>query len=289
MSARRNGRGAWRSPGPSVAAISRNFSPRWIGNRPSRFSIEMNVSTCVRSSTLPPQRRAPVIGREAGRQDDAHTAAGADERERTLQKQLVQIGVPVALEAVDAGRSREGRQSGCRRSAGAASAAEHLPRRVAQHGIEAGAWKMAALRVVKDLRELEGPVKEPLALHRTPRGRPAAARRRAAAEHAPRPSTSSRTAANVAPRRRAGPSWNQVAHHKSAAAFQRASGAPSCASDAINRSFARTCSMVSPGSFAIDRRRPMVAPRAAPAASISNSGRSAGRGPRGSRLPCEVG
>jgi hypothetical protein len=46
---------------------------------------------------MPPQRGAAVIGGDAGRQNQADAAVRFHEPQCTLEKQLVQVGVPAAL------------------------------------------------------------------------------------------------------------------------------------------------------------------------------------------------
>ena len=110
-----------------------------------------------------PKHRASVIEGKAGGQHHGDAAAGADQGERAFKEQLVKVRVPVALPCIDTRFPRERRQR-----AGiigpASFAAQHLPRRVPDDCVEPGLYRRSAGGVVKDLRKLERPVEEQLAL-----------------------------------------------------------------------------------------------------------------------------
>ena len=69
------------------------------------------------------KRRAAVVGREAGRQDEADAAHRPRQRDRALDEQLVAVGVSVRLCLVDAGVAREPDQRRHRRERAVVSAA----------------------------------------------------------------------------------------------------------------------------------------------------------------------
>jgi len=91
--------------------------------------------------------------------------AAPHERQGPLEEELVEIGVPAALETINARRARKIHEP---RGIVTVIGAEHLPRRVADHRVESGVGARVAVRIVKHLGELERPVKEAFACrHRT--------------------------------------------------------------------------------------------------------------------------
>ena len=114
-----------------------------------------------------PKRRAAVIGGEAGRQHQADASARARERHGALDEQLIPVRMAVGLRRVDAGVAGEA-EDRARVDAiplavvgGTGVGANHVPRRVADHRVEARGREPRAVRVEEHFGKLELPVKEP--------------------------------------------------------------------------------------------------------------------------------
>jgi hypothetical protein len=111
----------------------------------------------------PPQRGASVIGREARRKHQAEAAARARQRDRPLDEQLIAVGVAVRLRVVDARVAREAQDrrqvgAGARARAGRPRVgANHVPWRIAEHRVEAGARQARAVAIEEDLPETRAP------------------------------------------------------------------------------------------------------------------------------------
>ena len=114
----------------------------------------------------PAQRRAAVIGCEPGGQHQAEAPAGARQRDRALDEQLIAVRVPVRLRLVDAGVAREAQD---RKHVGAWLSARDRYRRRRRESCPMADFRSqrrnrrAARRPVaieEHLRKLELPVKE---------------------------------------------------------------------------------------------------------------------------------
>ena len=109
------------------------------------------------------QRRAAVVGREAGRQHETDAAARPSQRDRALAEQLVAVGMSVGLRRVDAGVAREPQDAAgivaCRRWLSARIMSHGgLP----EHGVESAIGQACAVGVEEHLGTLELPMKEPM-------------------------------------------------------------------------------------------------------------------------------
>src|SRR4030095_13648663 len=119
---------------------------------------------------MTPQRRRAGIAHQSGRQDEADAAAAANQLQRALDEELIQVGVRRRLDAVDAGLADEVSQPPRLRLSPrsyvllAGVAARHLPRRIANDGVEPRPWPRMALVIEEDLRKDQWPVMEPAPL-----------------------------------------------------------------------------------------------------------------------------
>src|SRR5689334_17966221 len=105
------------------------------------------------------ERRTSAVGCGARRQHESETAASSDKLQRAFDEQLVSVHVGTRLDTVNAGLTDEGghrfrvitpcRSGGCL----TAVAANHVPRRVADDGIEAWCRQWFALGIVEDFRK----------------------------------------------------------------------------------------------------------------------------------------
>ena len=225
------------------------------------------------------QRGAAVIGGEAGRQDEAEASAARTQRQRALEKQLIQVGVAVALQRVDADAAREAPPARvARRTPSPMIAAQHLPRRIADDRVEAGPRRAAR-------RRREKTSGTPASSERTARAprvaRLVEQRRRhvLAGERPSRPSSVHQRAEQAGSKR--GPSLPVRTSRRttgrrppsSVRAARRRRRAPPASAPC-----ARTCSSVSSGSGRKRQpRRRRRADRRVEASSVSKSGRR-GRG-----------
>ncbi len=113
-----------------------------------------------------PQRSAAAIRAKTRREDEADAPAVAREIDGALDEQLIAVGVPVRLGAVAArlaGELHERRQVGPRprsRRRGPHIRAHHVPRWVADHGVETGIVAAPAVRVEEGFGKLQLPVEE---------------------------------------------------------------------------------------------------------------------------------
>ena len=84
-----------------------------------------------------------MIHGEAGREDETQPTVRAQQSERALHEQLIQVDVAVALQPIDTGSAHEVGHAGSResrlraRAGGAVVAAQHLPGWIAEDGVEA--------------------------------------------------------------------------------------------------------------------------------------------------------
>src|SRR6185295_1449636 len=95
-------------------------------------------------------------------------AARPRQRDRSLDEQLVTVRVSVGLRRVDAGVAceaddlRDGRSRARPRVGFTGVGADHVPRRVADDGVEAGPRPPLAAGLEERLRKLELPVEQPM-------------------------------------------------------------------------------------------------------------------------------
>ncbi len=121
----------------------------------------------------PPQGGAAAIDRKAAGQHQTEAAPRARQFERALDEELIPVRVAVGLRGVSArfaGEAHDGGHVGARRVpavAGTSVGPQHVPRRVADHRVEAAVRPPDPGAVEKHFRELELPMKEA-----APRGNP---------------------------------------------------------------------------------------------------------------------
>ena len=115
------------------------------------------------------QRCGTRIADEARRDDEADPAARSDELKGTLDEELIQVDVRPAFHAIDSGLADEvGELPGIGTPPGpdllvTAVAADHVPRRVADNGVEASRPGRGLRPVRKDVRKGQRPVQEAMA------------------------------------------------------------------------------------------------------------------------------
>ncbi len=125
----------------------------------------------------PAQAGAAMIQSQADRQHEAESTARSHQRERAFQEELIAIGMTASLGAIDArgmdetGEPRGNRSCAFTIGAQAGVAAHHVPRRIAQDGIEATVIARPPVLVVEHLGKFQRPVKEPLSPGNLPRRR----------------------------------------------------------------------------------------------------------------------
>ena len=111
--------------------------------------------------------RAAMVDRKTRRQHQADAAAGARERDRAFDEELVPVRVPVGLRRVEPGVAREPqkrRDVDTRAVAGVGCAgigANHVPRWITDDRIEPGVGQRTAVHGEEGFREFQLPVKEP--------------------------------------------------------------------------------------------------------------------------------
>ena len=118
----------------------------------------------VRGNQRAAQRLAALVGEQAGRHNQTEPATRACQLQRALDEQLELVGVASPLPKIHTRVAREPYQRVTFVGRGCIApqvGAQHLPRRVADDGVEAAVWPRPALAVEKHLRELQRPVKAP--------------------------------------------------------------------------------------------------------------------------------
>jgi hypothetical protein len=124
----------------------------------------------ARFEEQPPHPRRSLVGQEAGRQHDAKPASPARELHGALEKDLIEIYMPIGLGPVrscifDESCSLTSCPTiGCPTGIGT----EHVPWRVSNDSIEPRFAEALAVGINECFRELKDPMKEPFTI-----GRPA--------------------------------------------------------------------------------------------------------------------
>ena len=243
------------SPVPACTSAARSACCGEWERCASRLSSPVMASTSERSKTMASERSRAGVADETRRQHQTDAAAAPNELKRALDEQLIEVGVRGTLDAVDAGFADEvGETTRVRLPAGtrrlvAAVAADHVPWRISDHGVEPRSGPGLAVLVEEDFRKRQRPVMKPearrrLVAIRCSNARTGALRQRASA-HRSAVAISSR---NV-PRSGARPFvQNHPAHHRSRRRDHVASDDPLPCSEASVRSFSRTMAAESSGS-----------------------------------------
>ena len=162
-----------------------------MGKMPSRLSRPVIASTPASIEDVAPERSGAGVADESRRQHQTDAAAGSNELKGALDEELIEIGVRGALDTVDAGLANEvSETTGVHFPTGssrlvAAVAADHVPRRVADHRVEPRSRPGLAALVEEHFRERQRPVMKPearcrlVAFSEQPSNRCAPARRSA--------------------------------------------------------------------------------------------------------------
>ena len=115
---------------------------------------------------VPPQRSDAGVGHYAGREDQPDATARTRQPQRALDEELIAVDVRSAVDHVHTRLADEvGQPPGVQLSVGAdrgiaAVSAQHVPRRIADDGVEPCIREGIAALVEEDLRERQRPVKE---------------------------------------------------------------------------------------------------------------------------------